>query len=245
MPAGDLLARLKLDRSAAPPTSPPAATSTTTSPPRGPRASPLRRPGRTITGRLQEHGRANYQFEPDARPSYYVKILTQRGLETLWGVDLERAISKSQSQPQIGSLVGIRRTGFDVVTLPPDAAAPNGQRTFRRIRWLVETVTFLAEADQRARRARELQLGDQAALRAHPELKSAFVSLHVAQKYAARRIPNAEDRELFLKRLREVMAASIRNGVPVPEPRLRSPPAPLRATSAPVPRAKEREEPTR
>lgn len=51
------------------------------SPPRG-------RRGEVITGRLQEHGKANYQFQPDGSPSYYLTLLTSRGPETLWGTDL-------------------------------------------------------------------------------------------------------------------------------------------------------------
>ena len=53
-----------------------------------------------------------------------------------------------------------------------------------------------------------------------PELRSAFISLHVAQEYAERNIRDARDRELFVSRVKAVMAASVRNGKPVPEPRV-------------------------
>src|SRR5882672_4909763 len=65
-----------------------------------PRAPPRNRSGRMITGRLKAHGRANYQFEPHGSPSYYVQILSSRGVETLWGVDLERAVTKSKTRPK-------------------------------------------------------------------------------------------------------------------------------------------------
>src|ERR1700754_806051 len=77
---GEIVERLQLDRL------PAAAT-----------AAARPRPGRMITGRLKAHGRAPYQFRPDGSPSYYVKILSSRGMETLWGVDLERAIKQSKT----------------------------------------------------------------------------------------------------------------------------------------------------
>ena len=53
-----------------------------------------------------------------------------------------------------------------------------------------------------------------------PELRSAFISLRVAQEYAERNIRDERDRELFVTRVKAVMAASVRNGKPVPEPRV-------------------------
>lgn len=187
------------------------------------RAGRFDRAGTLITGRLNAHGRANYQFRSDTRASYYLKILTRRGLQVVWGVDLERAITQSQTRPKIGAMIGAQRMGSEVVMIPPRRDAPPEQegRTFRRTQWRVESVTYFAEAARRAQRARELQLENRAAIQEHPELRSAFINLHVARKYAAQHIADPAERELFLKRVREVIAASIYRGEPVPEPRLR------------------------
>ncbi|MEO8064764.1 MAG: hypothetical protein ABI821_18685 [Pseudomonadota bacterium] len=196
------------------------------------RVAPSRaQPGRLITGRLEAHGRANYQFSSDGSPSYYVKILSSSGIETLWGVDLERAIKKSTTQPKVGSLIGARREGSEPVTLPASGVdrAATHPRTARRAQWVVESVAFFAEALQRARRDRELQLADQKALRDRPELRSAFISLHVAREFAERHIRDPRDRELFIERVRVVMTMSLKNGTPIPEPRRRSP-SPLVST---------------
>lgn len=199
--------------------------------------SPARgRRGDLITGRLQEHGKANYQFEPDGSASYYLTLLTARGRETLWGTDLERAITRSQSQPKIGAMVGVQRIGSDVVTIPAREGerTSDRQRTFRRARWRVEEVTYLARSMQSADRAVKTRLEDKRAMAERPELRSAFISLHVAQEFAQRNIRDPRDRELFVKRVKAVMAASVRNGKPVPEPRLvddrreKSPPLPNR-----------------
>src|SRR5262245_124027 len=95
---GEIIERLPLDRQQA--------TSTRTPPSRN-------RSGRVITGRLTDHGRANYQFETHGSPSYYVQILSSRGAETLWGVDLECAIAQSRTQPKIGAMVGVQRIGSE------------------------------------------------------------------------------------------------------------------------------------
>jgi hypothetical protein len=185
------------------------------SPPRG-------RRGEVITGRLQEHGKANYQFQPDGSPSYYLKLLTSRGPETLWGTDLERAILRSESQPKIGAMVGVQRVGSDAVTIPARQweRTTERQRTFYRARWRVEDVTYLAKSRQAAERAVKARLEDKRAMAERPELRSAFISLRVAQEYAERNIRDARDRELFVSRVKAVMAASVRNGKPVPEPRV-------------------------
>lgn len=220
LPVGEIVERLKLQRRPADAPEP---------------AAPRRRSGRILTGRLEAHGPARYQFRADGSPSYYVRILSSGGVETLWGVDLERAIKQSKTQPKIGSVIGARRVGSELVTLPARAGAR--QQTARRAQWIVENVTFFAESIERARRERESQLADERALRERPELRSAFISLLVAEKFAERNIHDPRDREIFMERVKAVMALSARSGAPVPEPRRRPPPAP-----SPTSR---REDPTR
>lgn len=203
-------------------------------PPRG-------RRGEVIAGRLQEHGKANYQFEPNGSPSYYLKLLTSHGPETLWGTDLQRAILRAESQPKIGAMVGVQRVGSDAVTIPAREGerATDRQRTFYRARWRVEEITYLAKSMQTAQRAVKARLEDKRAMAERPELRSAFISLHVAQQYAERNIRDPRDRDLFVTRVKAVMAASVRNGAPVPEPRVMED-RPARAS-----RATNRDDPTR
>ena len=197
-PVGEILERLQLDRRAA-------------SAPAPPRS----RTDRVVTGRLKAHGRANYQFEPHGSPSYYVQILSSRGVETLWGVDLERAVAKSKTQPKIGAMIGARRLGSELVTIPERAGDPKTtqHRTFRRARWVVEEVTFFADSIRRARRERETRLADSAAMRERPELRSAYINLRVAEKFAEQNIRDPRDRTLFVERVKAVMALSEKGSV--------------------------------
>jgi len=76
-----------------------------------------RRTGQLVVGRLQAHGRAPYQFRTEEDVSYFVTLVTTSGVKTLWGKDLARAIQTGTTQPQLGDLVGARRTGRQAVTL--------------------------------------------------------------------------------------------------------------------------------
>lgn len=241
LPAAELIERLRQDRTVA---GSPAIEHATPPATAGPTP---RRLGRTIAGRLEAHGRANYGFQADTTLSYYVKVLTSSGLKTLWGVDLERALLAGATQPKVGDQVGARRVGREPVTLTdqarPAGRAQPGRRVFRA-RWEVEKIGFLVERAQRARLVRDAQLDARAASRAHPELRSAFLSLRAAEDVAARRIKDPRDRERFLSLLREAISESVRRGEPLPDVRLRQQPATAREEAAPAPRT-QRDEPTR
>lgn len=199
LPIGEIIERLQLDRRAA-----------------NTPAAPRSRSGRVVTGRLKAHGRANYQFELHGSPSYYVQIVSSRGVETLWGVDLERALTKSKTQPKIGAMIGAQRLGSEPVTIPPREGESRTaqQRTFRRARWVVEDVTFFADSIRRARRDRDARLVDSDVMRERPELRSAFISLRIAEQFAERNIRDARDRALFVERVKAVMALSAKTSAP-------------------------------
>src|SRR5580700_1989260 len=61
-----------------------------------------------LSGRLVDHGRATYRHDPRQPMSYFVKLETERGDRTLWGVDLERAFKESLTRPDIGDEIGLR-----------------------------------------------------------------------------------------------------------------------------------------
>ena len=52
---------------------------------------------RVFTGRVLEHGQANYNHDPEEKQSYFVKLDTKAGEKTVWGVDLNRAMSESKA----------------------------------------------------------------------------------------------------------------------------------------------------
>ena len=190
----------------------------------------ISRVGTLIVGRLEAHGPANYRFQADQSPSYFLKVLTDRGIRILWGKDLARALAESDTQVRIGDRVGVRRTGVEEFAIRERAPRTGGsseaaaERIVRRNRWQVEHAKFFADGARLARRVRDAHADARAAVRAHPELKSSFLSLRAAEDFAARRIANPEDRAEFLARVREVIAGSLVKRVPLPEVRIRERP---------------------
>lgn len=173
----------------------------------------FRRGGELIVGRLVAHGAANYEFRADQAPSYYLKLLTSRGERTIWGKGLESALESSPSKPKVGDVIGAQRTARQSVQV-------DSQERFKTV-WQIEAPAVFVERARRARVVRDSQTDAREAVRAHPELKSTFLSLRSAEELAAKRIANPEDREKFLSLVREAIAGSIKRGEPLPEVRLR------------------------
>lgn len=208
-----------------------------------------RRGGELLIGRLKEYGPANYQFRAKEDPSYYMKLLTSRGERILWGRDLERAVTEGETRPKIGDLIGARRIAREAVTVTSRQRDSEGrvisqeERHAHRTRWVVEKVTFFAERARMARRLRDEQADVRETVRAHPELKSTFLSVRAAEEFAAKRISNPEDRERFLELVRGAMAGSIRKGEPLPSTSLRT--RSQEPSGPPRPGTLKREDPTR
>jgi len=206
-----------------------------------------RRGEELLVGRLMAHGRANYQFRNEDDPSYYVKLLTSKGPRVLWGKDLERAVNEAETRPQAGDLIGARRQAREAVTINRPHQDAQGtvigysRHQVHRALWVVEKVTFFAERARIARQVREDQVDAKATVKAHPELRSAFLSVRAAEEFAKQRIPNPADRVRFLELIRGALSTSIHDGTPLPNVRLKDPLAPSQPRVPP----KQRDEPTR
>lgn len=181
-----------------------------------------RRGGQLLIGRLTDYGAANYQFRTKEDSSYYVKLQTSRGERLLWGKDLQRALTEGETRPKVGDLIGARRIAREAVTVTARERDAEGrvirqeERHAHRTRWVVEKVSFFAERARMARRLRDEQADVRESVRAHPELKSTFLSVRAAEEFAAKRIVNPEDRERFLELVKGAMSASIHKGEPLP-----------------------------
>ncbi len=207
-----------------------------------------RRRGRELViGRLVAHGRAHYQFRSDEDPSYYLKILTSSGPRTLWGKDLDRALRDAETQPKAGDLIGARRRAREAVTVTQRHRDDKGvvvstsERVAHRSLWVVEKVTYFAARARLARQVREDQVDAKATVKRHPELLSSFLSVRAAEEFAKNRIPSVEDRQRFLELIRGVLSASIHEGTPLPNVRLKDRGAPAKL----MPLSKKPDGPTR
>ena len=191
-------------------------------------ASPRRdRPG-LLTGRLIDHGRANYRHERGSPMSYFVKLETSRGDRTVWGVDLERALKESLTQPAMGDEVGLRTVRQDAVKVktPERDGDGNvvGERDLdtHRNRWIIEKRGFFEARAHAARLLRNATLDPRQAVKEHPELAGTYLQLRAAE-LAAKRLPHSGDRERFVGKVRAALADSVARGEPLPPVRLREP----------------------
>jgi hypothetical protein len=85
-------------------------------------------------------------------------------------------------------------------------------------------VTFFAERSRLARQVREDHIDVRETVRAHPELKSTFLSVRAAEEFATKSIANPHDRAKFLELVKGALAGSIQKGEPLPQVSLRKQP---------------------
>jgi hypothetical protein len=89
---------------------------------------------RVHVGRVVEHGSAPYEHNADNSASYYVKLATDQGEQTIWGVDLAR--SAEDGVLKTGEDVALAYQGRTEVVVPTKELDENGKPTGR----MTETV---------------------------------------------------------------------------------------------------------
>lgn len=182
-----------------------------------------------LVGTLLDHGRENYRFDAKEDPSYFVRIKTAEGPRTIWGKDLERAVTHSLTQPQIGEEVGLRRVGAEKVTVRRRERDADGQVIGERAlgaerhRWAVEKREFFEERAAAAAIVRDPAVNRRAVAGAHPELVGTFLQLRAAE-LAAQRLRDPQDRERFVALVRGALADAVERGEPLQPVRLRTQP---------------------
>ena len=192
-------------------------------------------------GTLLDHGREHYRFDPQEDMSYFVRIRNAEGTRTIWGKDLERAITHSLTQPAIGDAVGLRRVGAEKVTVRRRERDGDGQVIgehalgVERHRWVIEHRGFFEERAEAAALVRDGSVNRKAVAGAHPELVGTFLQLRAAE-LAARRLRDPQDQQRFVALVRGALAEAVERGDPLQPVRLRNHPA---RTPERAPRAQE------
>ncbi len=181
-----------------------------------------------IAGKLLDHGRDAYRHDPQEDPSYFVRLQTRDGTREIWGKDIERAVAKSLTQPQVGDEVILQRNGRDAVTVQRRARDSEGQLKEKAVevyrnRWVIEKREFFEERQKAADILRNTSIEPREATRKHPELAGSYLNLHGAELVASR-IRDPEDRRKFVTLVRNALADSIARGEPLQPVRLRDRP---------------------
>jgi putative DNA primase/helicase len=182
-------------------------------------------PRERIAGRLLDHGRDAYRHNPNEDPSYFVRLQTRDGVREIWGRDIERAVTKSLTQPQIGDEVILQRTGRDAVTVKRQERDPQGQFRSKNVevfrnRWAIEKQSFFEARAAAAQIVRDEGIAAREAVREHPELAGTYLNLRAAE-LASRALRDPQDRRRFVSKVRSALADDIEQGEPLQPVRLR------------------------
>ena len=200
-------------------------------------AAPAR--DRFITGRLVDHGAAPYRHDPHERMSYLVKLETPTGVREIWGVDLQRALKESLTNPKVGDEVGLRAVRRDAVKVQVAERDENGAvlrenpLETHRNHWILEKREFFTERAAAARTVRDTNVDPKEGARRHPELVGTYLQMRAAE-LAARKFQEPADRATFLNRVRAALADRIARGEPMNPILLRDRPPPAKAAPAPA-----------
>jgi hypothetical protein len=178
-----------------------------------------------IVGKLLDHGRDAYRHDPKEDPSYFVRLQTRDGQREVWGKDIERAVVKSLTQPQVGDEVILQRSGRDAVTVQRRARDSEGQLTEKAVevyrnRWVIEKREFFEQRATAARVVRDEAMGPREAVRQHPELAGTYLNLRAAE-LASRGLRDLEDQRRFVAQVRGALADHVERGEPLQPVRLR------------------------
>jgi hypothetical protein len=178
-----------------------------------------------IVGKLLDHGRDAYRHDPNEDPSYFVRLQTRDGPREVWGKDIERAVAKSLTQPQVGDEVILQRSGRDAVTVQRRARDSDGQPKEEAVevyrnRWVIEKREFFEQRATAAQVVRDEAIGPRDAVRQHPELAGTYLNLRAAE-LASRALRDPEDQRRFVAQVRGALADHVERGDPLQPVRLR------------------------
>ncbi len=104
----------------------------------------FQQPAFAYTGTLLEHGVAPYEFNKDNKQNYFVRLKTDTGEQTVWGVDFSRAVVDSKAK--IGDQIGIDHEGISKVKVNVDRKDAKGaivgseEKMIDRNNWRVQVL---------------------------------------------------------------------------------------------------------
>jgi Large polyvalent protein-associated domain 7 len=178
-----------------------------------------------VVGTLLDHGRDCYRHDPNEEPSYFVRLQTKEGTREILGKDIERAVAKSLTQPQVGDPVILQRAGRDAVTVKRQERRSDGQLTEKNVdvfrnRWVLEKQEFFEERAAAAQLVRNESIAARDAVRQHPELTGTYLNLRAAE-LASRALRDPDDQRRFVAQVRGALADDVERGEPLQPVRLR------------------------
>lgn len=144
---------------------------------------------RAFAGTVLEHGAANYNHDPKEKPNYFVRLATNDGEKTVWGVDLKRGVT--EGKVKTGDDVRLEYKGQTLVTveaLKRDKAGNvigKEEITTNRNEWSVQKSEKAQVAEAVASALIDSKVKDPA----QREALKAAVGARMAEREAANKVP--------------------------------------------------------
>jgi hypothetical protein len=144
----------------------------------------------------------------DGRTAHHVQSLHDGGVVERWGNDLERAIRDSRSRVQVGQTVAVKIVARNplISATPADQGRREGPRYWNR--WEVETVQYVAQRNRFAHAINENRRNARGDGVDGKEALAIYLIHEGAERLAAARYPNANDRKAFVDRVRNFLEVS-------------------------------------
>ena len=101
---------------------------------------------RTYTGQLLAHGAAKYNHQEQNTDSYYIKLATDKGEETIWGADLKRAIA--EGKVAINDHITLKSSGSKTVEIDMPVQDETGKIAYYKPREMKRNIWNVAKSDQ-------------------------------------------------------------------------------------------------
>jgi hypothetical protein len=165
--------------------------------------------GAWIEGRLRHVEKAPYRHDPRNSESTLIELETSYGTQPIWGVDLDRAVSRSKSHVKVGDLVAVRITQTD---RNPNSSPnqPGPTRSFHR--YEIETQRYIARSEQLAREILDDPARARREGRSGKMTEAAYLLMRAANTLADVQMMDANERKGFIEAVKAAAA------VPRPPP---------------------------
>ena len=169
-----------------------------------------------FSGVLMEHGEDHYQFDKNNKNSYFVKIKTEEGEQTIWGVNLASSIAKAGVK--LGERVIINKENHEPVTVTKTEKDKQGKEVVTSIPAKRNNWTVISAAKPEAFMHEERDK----VIEKYPELAPAYVTIAAAKKFAEQQGFSKENVERFLTIAKENLAEKMAHGEKIPSPNIRN-----------------------
>ena len=159
-----------------------------------------------LSGKLVDHGKAPFQNKSTNNMSYFATLEKDNGQKnTLWGVDIERAIKENNVKP--GDIIQLENKGRKAVTITQKIRDKKGNVTGSKT---IET--HRNTWDIKANAIKDKSQEPEDIVKEHPDLVNEVAAIKIAEKFSQDKFSNETDRDRFVTEVRNNLSIDLEKG---------------------------------